>query len=53
MSGGVVGGENNVGGPGGDEGAGGEVLKEIGRSGLGVRQFGKFKPLEVGLGGPA
>jgi hypothetical protein len=43
MSGGVVGGDDNV----------GEVLKEIGRSGLGARQFSESKPLEVGLDGPA
>ena len=53
MLGGVVDGENNVGGPGGGGGAGGEVLKEIGRLGLGACQFSESEPLEVGLGGPA
>ena len=53
MLGGVVDGENNVGGLGGGGGAGGEVLNEIGRSGLGACQFGESEPLEVGLGGHA
>jgi hypothetical protein len=53
MSGGVVGGDDNVGGLGGGGGAGGEVLKEIGWSGLGARQFGESEPLKVGLDGPA
>jgi hypothetical protein len=44
MSRGVVGGDDNV---------GGDVLKEIGRSGLGTRQFSESEPLEVGLDGPA
>ena len=53
MSGGVVDGENNVGGPGHGGGAGGEVLKEIGQLGLGAHQFSKSEPLEVGLSRPA
>ena len=53
MLGGVVDGENNVGGLGGGGGAGGEVLKEIGRSGLGARQFSESEPLEVSLDGHA
>jgi hypothetical protein len=38
---------------GGDDNVGGDVLKEIGQSGLGARQFGESEPLEVGLDGPA
>ena len=48
MLGGVVDGENNVGGLGGGGGAGHEVLEEIRWSGLGTRQFDKSEPLEVG-----
>ena len=54
--GGAGNGEGRIDGPGvyGGKGeCGSGVLKEMGRSGLGARQFGESECLRVGLGEPA